>query len=169
MAWSLTQIRDKTEGLSYLQRSLSPKLRSFCNHVVVHILALPDSITPLPQSFWPRISPVNLLNKNLQEIRHVIIGWRTGQKNGVRKQTLICGFVAGLPTAWLPMRSSTVVTHRTCNSGMFVKFSLMVTWNGIPVEGNAPAGKTYRALEKYVRYHIPKHWMHCNVWGKNKD
>lgn len=62
-----------------------------------------------------------------------------------------------------------MVIYRICNSSMFVKFLLMVIWNGILVEGNVFVGKIYRVLEKYVRYYIFKYWMYCNVWGKNKD
>lgn len=52
---------NKAEGLVHLQSSPSHKLRYFCNCS----FTLPDSVTSLPQSHWPWISLVNLLNRNL--------------------------------------------------------------------------------------------------------
>lgn len=64
IVWHLTQIKQGWRA-THIQSSPSQRLRSFCNCIVVHLLALPDSIFPLHQSFWPRISLVNLLTRDL--------------------------------------------------------------------------------------------------------
>lgn len=60
------------------------------------------------------------------------INSRMGQKKAVGKQTLKCDFAAGLS-----MTPTSLEIGGTCSSSVFVKLSLVVTWNCITVKGDA--------------------------------